>query len=102
MSLRRHFNTSSRPQGLFLVSAREKEVLDLLSQGFMYKEIADKLGIGFETVRTYIRRIYEKLHVQNRTKALTCPIRVSVSGLCDYINSHLNSCSPKGAGKYKS
>src|ERR1041384_1352989 len=46
------------------LSPREKEVLDLLSQGFMYKEISDKLGISFETVRTYIRRIYEKLHVR--------------------------------------
>ena len=52
------------------LSPREKEVLDLLSQGFMYKEIADKLGISFETVRTYIRRIYEKLQVRTRTEAV--------------------------------
>jgi len=57
------------------LSAREKEVLDLLSQGFMYKEIADKLGIGFETVRTYIRRIYEKLHVRTRTEAVAKALR---------------------------
>jgi DNA-binding NarL/FixJ family response regulator len=57
------------------LSAREKEVLDLLSQGFMYKEISDKLGIGFETVRTYIRRIYEKLHVRTRTEAVAKALR---------------------------
>jgi DNA-binding NarL/FixJ family response regulator len=57
------------------LSAREKEVLDLLSQGFMYKEIADKLGISFETVRTYIRRIYEKLHVRTRTEAVAKALR---------------------------
>lgn len=57
------------------LSVREKEVLDLLSQGFMYKEIADKLGIGFETVRTYIRRIYEKLHVRTRTEAVAKALR---------------------------
>lgn len=57
------------------LSAREKEVLELLSQGFMYKEIADKLGISFETVRTYIRRIYEKLHVRTRTEAVAKALR---------------------------
>jgi len=54
---------------------REREVLDLLSQGFMYKEIADQLGISFETVRTYIRRIYEKLHVRSRTEAVAKALR---------------------------
>ncbi len=57
------------------LSPREQEVLDLLSQGFMYKEIADKLGISFETVRTYIRRIYEKLHVRTRTEAVAKALR---------------------------
>ena len=57
------------------LSPREKEVLDLLSRGFMYKEISDKLGISFETVRTYIRRIYEKLHVRTRTEAVAKALR---------------------------
>lgn len=57
------------------LSPREQEVLDLLSQGFMYKEISDKLGISFETVRTYIRRIYEKLHVRSRTEAVAKALR---------------------------
>lgn len=52
------------------LSAREQEVLDLLSQGFLYKEIAEKLGISYETVHTYIRRIYEKLQVRTRTEAV--------------------------------
>ena len=52
------------------LSAREQEVLDCLSKGFLYKEIADKLGIGYETVHTYIRRIYEKLQVRTRTEAV--------------------------------
>ncbi len=52
------------------LSAREKEVLDCLSQGFLYKEIAEKLGISYETVHTYIRRIYEKLQVRTRTEAV--------------------------------
>ena len=57
------------------LSPREQEVLNLLSQGFMYKEISDKLGISFETVRTYIRRIYEKLHVLTRTEAVAKALR---------------------------
>ncbi len=52
------------------LSARETEVLELLAKGFLIKEIADRLGVGFGTVRTYIRRIYEKLHVQSRSQAI--------------------------------
>jgi len=52
------------------LSPREQEVLDLLAQGLIYKEIADRLGISYETVHTYIRRIYEKLQVRTRTEAV--------------------------------
>lgn len=52
------------------LSNREREVLKLLSKGYLYKEIADQLGITTGTVRQHIHKIYEKLHVQNRTEAL--------------------------------
>jgi len=52
------------------LSKRENEVLALLAQGYLYKEIADTLGIGCQTVNTYIRRIYEKLHVHSRSQAV--------------------------------
>ncbi len=52
------------------LAPREQEVLDCLSKGFLYKEIAEKLGISYETVHTYIRRIYEKLQVRTRTEAV--------------------------------
>jgi len=52
------------------LSKREQDVLALLAQGYLYKEIADTLGIGTETVNTYIRRIYEKLHVHSRAQAV--------------------------------
>ncbi|HLH53101.1 MAG TPA: response regulator transcription factor [Verrucomicrobiae bacterium] len=58
------------PQPTENLSEREQEVLDCLSQGFLYKEIAEKLGISYETVHTYIRRIYEKLQVRTRTEAV--------------------------------
>lgn len=52
------------------LSLREKEVLDVLSKGYSYKEIASKLFISIETVRTHLRNIYEKLHACNRSEAL--------------------------------
>ena len=52
------------------LSEREKEILKLLSEGLRYKEIADKLFLSTETVRTHIRNIYEKLQVNSRTEAL--------------------------------
>jgi DNA-binding NarL/FixJ family response regulator len=58
------------PQMTENLSQREQEVLDLLSQGLIYKEIAEKLGISYETVHTYVRRIYEKLQVRTRTEAV--------------------------------
>ena len=52
------------------LSPREQEVLNLLSGGYLYKEISDQLGIGIETVRTYVKNICEKMHVRNRVEAV--------------------------------
>ncbi len=52
------------------LSARENNVLELLAQGLLYKEIADRLFISTGTVKQHIHRIYGKLHVQNRTEAV--------------------------------
>jgi DNA-binding CsgD family transcriptional regulator len=52
------------------LSPREYEVLGLLAKGQQYKEIADTLSISGQTVRTHIRNIYEKLHVNSRTEAV--------------------------------
>jgi len=52
------------------LSPREREVLELLARGYLYKEISDSLGISVPTVNTYIRRIYEKLHVRSRAQAV--------------------------------
>jgi len=62
--------TGASPQPTENLSPREAEVLDFLARGFLYKEIADNLGISYETVHTYIRRIYEKLQVRTRTEAV--------------------------------
>ncbi len=52
------------------LSPREQEVLDLLARGYLYKEIAERLNISVPTVNTYVRRMYEKLHVRSRAQAV--------------------------------
>ena len=52
------------------LSRREQEILEELSKGYRYKEIADKLSVSIETVRTHIRNIYIKLQVNSRVEAL--------------------------------
>ncbi len=52
------------------LAPREKQVLDLLAQGFSYKEIADQLNVAFGTVHTYVLRIYKKLHVRSKNAAV--------------------------------
>ena len=52
------------------LTPRETQILGMLAKGNLYKEIAAELGIGFETVRTHIDKIYKKLHVRTRTEAV--------------------------------
>lgn len=51
------------------LTPREHEVLTLLAKGCLYKEMSERLGISMNTIRTHLKRIYEKLHVQSRTEA---------------------------------
>lgn len=59
-----------------LLSQREQAVLDCLAQGLAYKQIGDQLGISINTIRTHLRHIYEKLHVQSRTEAVAKYLRL--------------------------
>jgi DNA-binding NarL/FixJ family response regulator len=67
----RHFNlmgpSAEESENL---SPRELEVLDLLSSGYIYMEISDRMNIGIETVRTYVKNIGQKMHVRNRVEAV--------------------------------
>jgi len=64
-----HQLPNNAPEGEGL-SPREQEVLDLLAGGYLYKEIAERLNISVPTVNTYVRRMYEKLHVRSRAQAV--------------------------------
>jgi DNA-binding NarL/FixJ family response regulator len=75
-SFRRRETESEESEDL---SPREREVLELLARGYLYKEIADAIGIGVSTVNTYIRRIYEKLHVRSRAQAVAKYAHLPVS-----------------------
>jgi len=58
------------PKPAVNLSAREEEVLILLTKGYSNKEIADKLSLGVETVGSHLKHIYQKLHVRSRTEAV--------------------------------
>ncbi len=58
------------------LSPREKEILELLARGYLYKEIAEQLKISVPTVNAHIRNMYEKLHVHSRSQAVARFIRV--------------------------
>jgi len=66
-----HFQQIKKPQtDMEQLTKREQEILALLAKGFLYKEIADQLGISLSTVRAHLHTVYEKLHVQSRTEAV--------------------------------
>lgn len=52
------------------LTVREREVLDLMAEGLLYKEAADRLGLSVDTIRAHLRNIYKKLRVRNRTEAI--------------------------------
>jgi DNA-binding NarL/FixJ family response regulator len=60
------------------LSQRELEILTLLSEGLVKKEIGDRLNIGYSSVATYTRRIYEKLHVVNSSAAVSKAFRAGI------------------------
>lgn len=66
-----HFQQIKKPESdMEKLTKREHEILALLAKGFLYKEIADQLGITMSTVRAHLHTVYEKLHVQSRTEAV--------------------------------
>lgn len=57
-------------RGEFALTEREMEVLTFIAKGFSYQEGADMLGVSTNTVRTYVKRIYQKLSVNSRSEAV--------------------------------
>jgi DNA-binding NarL/FixJ family response regulator len=67
----KHFeNKLPEVEGFDELTEREKEILELLSQGLLYKEIADKKFISIDTVKKHVGNIYRKLHVNNKVEAV--------------------------------
>lgn len=58
------------PGEVVTLSTREQEILELLSQGLLNKEIADKLSISYHTVKVHLKHVYDKLHVRSRAEAM--------------------------------
>ncbi len=72
------FNAPTKNQedsSLARLTAGEREFLDQLANGYAYKEIADRMKISIDTVRSYVRTVYEKLHVHSRTEAVVKYLR---------------------------
>ena len=61
---------TAQDSGLAKLTPAEREFLDQLAKGYAYKEIADRMNISIDTVRSYVRTVYEKLHVHSRTEAV--------------------------------
>lgn len=85
------FQESPKKTDSELLSKRENEILDLLSKGFRYKDIAEQLFISIETVRTHIRNIYEKLQVKSRTEAINKTDQKNYLDTDKYLNSSVKN-----------
>lgn len=70
-----YFNNPKSPSVQYHLTAKETEVLKLLSDGLGYKMTADKLGISYSTVNTHVKRIYEKLHVHSLSEAVALALK---------------------------
>jgi len=70
-----YFNKPDQEEDKYNLTAREKEVLKLLSEGLSYKMVADSLGISYFTVNAHIKKIYEKLHVHSLGEAVSLALK---------------------------
>lgn len=77
-----HFQREAAPADVpaVVLSAREKDVLQALVDGLSYKMIADRLEISFETVRSHIKNVYDKLHVHNSAEAVAKTLKGRLLG----------------------
>lgn len=64
------FARIARPKQDYGLTLREQEILQMMTEGLIKKEVADKLSLSYHTVDTHLRNIYMKLHVHNCTAAV--------------------------------
>ena len=65
-----YFRSSNKHVENYMLTKREEEIVDGLSKGYSYKMIADQMGIKLDTVRSHIRRVYDKMDVNSRTQVI--------------------------------
>ena len=65
-----HHQSSGKKENHFDLTAREVDILSMLTKGLSYKMIADKTGLRYHTVNSHLKKIYEKLHVHSATEAV--------------------------------
>ena len=73
-----HFQHVQHEKESFRLTTREMEVLQYLVQGLPYKQIGDKMNIGYDTVRAHMKKVYEKLHVCSMTEAVAKAIKFNL------------------------
>jgi DNA-binding NarL/FixJ family response regulator len=78
--LDRFARENATPKDSYRLSAREKQILELMVEGYIKKQIAEKLGISFHTVNNQLRSIYEKLHVHTRGGAVAKALKERLLG----------------------
>jgi DNA-binding NarL/FixJ family response regulator len=69
------FSQLRAPQQNYGLTQREREILELITEGLLKKEIAERLSLSYHTVDTHLRNIYAKLHVNTRASAVAKAIR---------------------------
>jgi DNA-binding NarL/FixJ family response regulator len=70
----------SLPTEVATLATREREVLEQLSRGLAYKEIAELMGCSYSTINTHLQRIYRKLHVRSRGEAVAAYFKIAPKG----------------------
>ncbi|MDQ6764263.1 MAG: response regulator transcription factor [Bacteroidota bacterium] len=75
VTLFQQFIAPSQTENNYQLTAREKEILQHLTEGMPMPRIAEKIFLSYETVRGYVKNIYQKLHVASATEAVAKAIK---------------------------
>ena len=74
------FRKTGRPVQEAALTAQEQRLLTLLAEGYSYQSAADQMNVSVNTVRNYVRSIYDKLHVHSKSEAVSKALRQGIIG----------------------